>query len=63
MSESDAIAPALEALLTENGMLVYEHRRDTKDRKNLCSCLNLDDSREYGGTAIDFFVPILKESV
>jgi 16S rRNA (guanine966-N2)-methyltransferase len=62
MSESDAIASALEVFLTEHGILVYEHRRDTKDRKNLCSRLNLDDSREYGGTAIDFFIPILKKS-
>lgn len=62
MSDSDTTASSLEALLTENGMLVYEHRRDAKDRKNLCSRLCLDDSREYGGTVIDFFVPNLKKS-
>ncbi len=61
MSESDAIVSALEVFLAENGILVYEHRRDTKDRKNLCSHLSLDDSREYGGTVIDFFVPVSKE--
>jgi 16S rRNA (guanine966-N2)-methyltransferase len=62
MAESDTIATALGSFLAENGILVYEHRRDTIDRKNLSSRLNLDDSREYGGTAIDFFVTTLKKS-
>jgi 16S rRNA (guanine966-N2)-methyltransferase len=62
MPESDTIVAALGALLTENGTLVYEHRRDVKDRKNLSSRLDLDDSREYGGTVIDFFITTLKRS-
>lgn len=61
LPEADTIVVALVAFLTENGTLVYEHRRDTQDRKHLCSRLELDDSREYGGTAIDFFVPTLKK--
>ncbi|HEX2959478.1 MAG TPA: RsmD family RNA methyltransferase [Chitinispirillaceae bacterium] len=56
MPDSDTIIPALGELLTENGILVYEHRRDSIDRKTLYSRLTLDDSRVYGGTAIDFFV-------
>lgn len=61
MPESDTVVPVLGELLAENGTLVYEHRRDLKDRKTFSSRLVLDDSREYGGTSIDFYSYYSKE--
>ncbi|MBN1603209.1 MAG: RsmD family RNA methyltransferase [Chitinispirillaceae bacterium] len=55
MSLSDSIVSDLGGLLTEDGILIFEHRRDTINRENLYSHLKLYDSRVYGETVTDFF--------
>jgi 16S rRNA G966 N2-methylase RsmD len=55
MRDSDSAVSGLGGLVSESGLLVYEHRRDSVERKNLSHHLNLIDSREYGATVIDIF--------
>lgn len=55
MPESNSIVSGLGGLLTGDGVLVFEHRRDTINRENLFPQLRLNDSRQYGETVIDFF--------
>lgn len=55
MPLSDSIVSDLGGLLTEDGIVIFEHRRDTIDRENLHSHLRLCDSRVYGETVTDFF--------
>ena len=54
MPQSDSIVSDLGGLLTENGILIFEHRRDGVNRENLYSHLKLYDSRSYGETVTDF---------
>jgi 16S rRNA (guanine966-N2)-methyltransferase len=63
MTDSDSAVSGLGGLVSESGLLVYEHRRDSVERKNLSQHLSLIDSREYGATVVDIFEKKISNSV